>query len=439
MTSTRKQEAERSDKGTALITGASRGIGATAVAFATEGARVDVSGRRKEEGVIDFISKDREATDAGSDRRTVRSLPLSRRSFLAKMSCFGAFYAVAKLIPLPALAAELASDSRVSSTPIVDKGFASVRKVGNGLYATISDPSKGSTTYSNGGFLVGKDAALLLEGFVTAAGASFQMEALRSVSQVPVKAALDTHYHYDHSMGNAFYGANGVPLWAHASVAQRIVESYALLQGADKEAMLAPLEKRVKDAKSDAERAHAQSDLNAVTGIFQLANASVLGLPNHPLDPAKLPTIDLGGLTAVLESYPGHSGTDILVRVPDQNVVYTGDLLFSGFYPVSFDEKATISGWRNTLKKFASYDKDTVFVPGHGQICGQEGIASIREVFDDIAGQTEKMFKAGVPAQEAAERYVVPDKFKNFPIYAWGFTIGTTITKLYAEWQAGKS
>src|SRR5438270_394494 len=88
-------------------------------------------------------------------------------------------------------------------------------------------------------------------------------------------------------------------------------------------------------------------------------------------------SIDLGGLTGVMESYPGHSGTDILVRVPDQNVVYTGDLLFSGWYPVCFDEKATVSGWRDTLKKFAGFDKDTLFVPGHGQICGQEGVASI--------------------------------------------------------------
>src|ERR1700736_419448 len=213
----------------------------------------------------------------------------SRRSFITQASCFGAFYDLAKTIPLSAFAETVGTDPRVSSTLLVDKGFASVRKVGNGLYATISDPSKGATTYCNGGFLVGTDAALLLEGFETAAGASFQLEALRSVSQVPVKGALDTHYHYDHSMGNAFYGANGVPLWAHASVAQRIVESYALLQGADKEAVLGPLEKRVKDAKSDAERAHAQGDLNAVTGIFQLANASVLGVPNHPLDPAKLP------------------------------------------------------------------------------------------------------------------------------------------------------
>jgi cyclase len=378
--------------------------------------------------MIDVSNRDRKAVNPGL---------FSRRNFLVKTSCFGAFYAVAKLIPLPVLAAELAGDSRLSPTPIVDKGFASVRKIGNGLYATISDPSKGNTTICNGGFIAGKDGALLIEGFTTPGGAAFQMDALRMVSQVPVKAALDTHYHFDHSMGNSFYGANGVPLWAHSTAAKRIVDSYAPLQGLDKAVALGPYEKRVKDAKSDVERAHAQSDLNAVTGVFQVANATVLGLPNHPLDPAKLPMpIDLGGVTAVIESYPGHSGTDMIVRVPEQNVVYTGDLLFNGWYPVCFDEKATVSGWRDTLKKFAAFDKDTLFVPGHGQICGQEGIASIREVFDDIAGQTEKMFKSGVPSAEAQHQYVVPDKFKNFPIFAWGFTIGPAITKLYAEWGA---
>ena len=386
--------------------------------------------------MVEINQKSCAATNGGDNYQSADSLPFSRRSFLAKTSCFGAFYAIAKLIPLSALAAELASDSRVSQTPLVDKGFASVRKIGNGLYATISDPSKGNTTICNGGFLAGKDAALLIEGFTTPAGAAFQMDALRMVSQVPVKGALDTHYHFDHSMGNSFYGANGVPLWAHATTAKRIVDSYSPLQGADKESVLGSFEKRIKDAKSDTERAHAQSDLNAITGVFQIANATVLSLPNHPIDPAKLPmSIDLGGLTAVIESYPGHSGTDMVVRVPDQNVVYTGDLLFNGWYPVCFDEKATVSGWRDTLKKFAAFDKDTIFSPGHGQVCGQEGIATIREVFDDIAGQAEKMYKAGVPVEEAQHRYVVPEKFKNFPVFAWGFTIGPAITKLYAEWQ----
>ena len=99
--------------------------------------------------------------EASNRRREVVHPGLfSRRSFLAKSSYFGAMYGVAKLLPMPALAAELAGDSRISQTPLVDKGFASVKKIGDGLYATISDPSKGFQTVCNGGFLVGKDGAL---------------------------------------------------------------------------------------------------------------------------------------------------------------------------------------------------------------------------------------------------------------------------------------
>ena len=370
-------------------------------------------------------------------REVINSGLFSRRRFLAKSSYFGAIYAAAKLVPMPALAAELAEDSRISQTPLVDKGFASVRKIGEGLYATISDPSKGFQTVCNGGFLAGKDGALLIEGFISVAGAAFQMDALRMVSQVPVKGALDTHYHYDHSTGNSFFGANGIPLWAHANTGKRIVESYGALQGADKAAFLGPLEKAVKEAKTETARKRREEYLGHVTTVFNVANSTVLALPNHPIDPAKLPMkVDLGGVTAVIESYPGHSGTDVVLRVPEQNVVYAGDLLFSNMYPVTFDTQATVSGWRQTLKTFASWNKDTLFVPGHGPICGQEGIALLRALFDDIEEQAQKMHEAGVQAAEAADLYVVPEKYKNVAIFAWDFSIAPTITKLYTEWGA---
>jgi glyoxylase-like metal-dependent hydrolase (beta-lactamase superfamily II) len=154
------------------------------------------------------------------------------------------------------------------------------------------------------------------------------MDAFRTVSKVPVKAALDTHYHFDHSSGNSFYGPNNVPVWAHPAVARRVVDTYGPMQGTEKSAVLAPLESRVKEAKSDLQRQHAQSDVTMLDHIYTLVNGNILALPNHPLDPTKFPmTIDLGGLTATIESFPGHSGTDLIVRVPDQRVVYAGDLL----------------------------------------------------------------------------------------------------------------
>src|SRR5215475_10730598 len=361
----------------------------------------------------------------------------TRRSFLSRASQWSALAAAYPLIPLPNLAEWLASDSRVAQTPVVDKGFASVRKVGDGLYATISDTSKGLQTMCNGGILHGKNAALLIEGFVSPAGAAFQHETLKSLSKAPVMGAIETHYHFDHSMGNSYYGANGVALWAHAATARRIWENYAAMQGADRSVVIGPLEAKAKAAKSEAARQHATQYAATLGNIFSTANSSVIAVPNRPLNPAKLPVrLDLGGVVAQVETYPGHSGTDIIVRVPDQNVVYTGDLLFSNMYPVTFDEQATVSGWRSTLKTFLSWGKDTIFIPGHGQICGPEGVELALALFDDIEQQAQKFHEAGLPAEDAADQYVVPEKFKNVAIFAWNLSIGPTITKLYKEWGA---
>src|SRR6185503_18157110 len=94
----------------------------------------------------------------------------------------------------------------------------------------ISDPSKGAQTTCNGGFLVGKDSAFLIEGFNSPAGSFFQFDALRLATEVPIKAALDTHFHYDHSMGNEFYIGHNISLWAHRDTERRITETYGAMQ-----------------------------------------------------------------------------------------------------------------------------------------------------------------------------------------------------------------
>ena len=364
---------------------------------------------------------------------------IGRRKFLAQTSYLSAMYAAASMIPLRALGENLAQDPRLSGPPVADKGFASVRKIGNGLYATISDTTKGLQTMCNGGFIVGKDSAVMIEGFVTAAGAEFQLETFRAVSGVAVKGALDTHYHFDHSMGNAAYGANGIGLWAHKNTAKRIFDEYGPWQAMPKAAVTSSMEKQLAAAKSEEAKKHLQGDIATVGNLYDLVGAAQLALPNHGIDPAMGPhKVDLGGLPIVIEHYPGHSGTDMIVRVPDQNVVYAGDLLFNGIFPVAFDSQCTISGWRATLKTFASWDKDTLFVPGHGQLCGQETVAMFRSTFDDIEEQAMKLYKAGVPVDEAQHKYVIPEKFSKLSVFTWGFTIGPAIQKMYAEFDKKK-
>jgi glyoxylase-like metal-dependent hydrolase (beta-lactamase superfamily II) len=362
------------------------------------------------------------------------SKPFSRRSFLAGTSSMGALYAATRLAPLPALAEPLADDPRIAKQPIADKGFASIRKIGDGLYATIADRSKGLQARCNGGFLIGRDAAIMLEGFQTTAGAAFQMDTLRTVTQLPVRAAINTHWHFDHTLGNSVYGGAAIPIWAHADAASRMAAVYPKWQAEDQGTFLAPWEKRVSEAKTDSQREHAKSDIEGLTGMFKPVREAVLALPNHPLDPAKMPMkIDLGGLGVVIETYIGHTDTDLIFRVPEQNVVYTGDLLTGGQYPVNINGYPT--QWRATLAKFATFDSSTLFVPGHGQIFGQEGVAEMRACFDDIAEQAEKSYKTGVPVEEAVERYVVPERYKNYRQFSWGFCMGRTIEQFYAEWS----
>ena len=106
----------------------------------------------------------------------------TRRRFIAGASCFGAAAALARAIPLPALAETFMQDKRVAEAPLLDKGFASVRRVGQGVYATISDSSKGIQTLCNGGFLVGTEGALLL--FRIGMGT---LESISSISQHPLR------------------------------------------------------------------------------------------------------------------------------------------------------------------------------------------------------------------------------------------------------------
>src|SRR5258708_32538622 len=97
-------------------------------------------------------------------------------------------------------------------------------------------------------------------------------------------------------------------------------------------------------------------------------------------------------------------------------------------YPVTFDEQATVSGWRSTLKTFLSYDKDTIFIPGHGQIGGREAVQLSADLFDDVVAQAEKMNKSGGPAGEAADQYEVPEKYKDVATFTWSPSTAPTTT-----------
>ena len=368
--------------------------------------------------------------------KSLASSSITRRKFLRGASVAGA--AVAAGVHSKSLwAAALPQATQRVQPPMVDKGFASVQKVGEGIYAVISDTSKGFDTLCNGGFVIGKDAVLLWEGFAKSTGAAFQIETMRSVSKLPIKCAIDSHYHFDHSFGNAQYAANGIPIWAHEKVVPTIMERYAAYQNKSKAAIFAPAENHLKDAVSERDKEHAEGDLNSLKVVFGLVDSTPITLPNVSLAVADLPMkVDLGGgMVVIIEAHPGHTSGDLILRIPSQDTVFSGDLLFNQSFPVTFD--ADMAAWLRALNLFGSYGPNTLFVPGHGPVCGVEAVQMMVDVFGDLAQHARQMVQLGVPLREAQARYDAPDRFKNLRMYAWGFCVDQAVAQFYKAASSG--
>lgn len=326
--------------------------------------------------------------------------------------------------------AALAAQKR-DTTPLLDRGFAQVTRIAPGVYVTIADVSKGPQCVSNGGVIAGRDALLIVEGHMQPAGAALEIEVARMVSKAAIRGAVDTHFHYDHTFGNLGYAEQGISILAHEKVAPLMKEHYAALKGVDKAPLLAPLEKKIAEAADATDRKHKEEDLVAWKRMHEAIDSTTLAFPTELLATAQLPKrIDLGGLTALIEFHPGHTLTDLIIRVPEHDVVFTGDLLFNRSYPVAID--ADMIAWRKVLDLFAGYNPRTQFVPGHGPVCGMETVRDQQDLFDDLRGHAEKMLRSGATAEEAERRYIVPEQFQDYRLAYWGLRIAAAMQSYFA-------
>jgi glyoxylase-like metal-dependent hydrolase (beta-lactamase superfamily II) len=330
------------------------------------------------------------------------------------------------------LAAPAIAVAQKSSAPLIDRGFAQTTRMAEGVYVTIADPAKGAQCLSNGAVIAGRDAVLIVEGHFFPEAAELELEVARMVSRAPIRAAINTHYHLDHSFGNIAYERQKIPILAHERAPALMKERYAALQGVDKAALLAPLQQKIASAADPVQKQHYSSDLAAMQWMYQAIDRVTLAYPTEFVTSAgPSRTIDLGGLSVVIEHHVGHTPTDLVVRIPQRDIVFTGDLLFEKSYPVAFD--GDMAAWLKVLDRFAGYSRSTRFVPGHGPVCGVEVVKEFAGLIDDLHSHSEKMIRSGVTVDEAVRRYTVPPRFEKFGMFCWDWAIGGALRSYYGQ------
>jgi glyoxylase-like metal-dependent hydrolase (beta-lactamase superfamily II) len=188
--------------------------------------------------------------------------------------------------------------------------------------------------------VVGDGAALVVDTLSTAAQATELATAVRRVTPHPW-AIVNTHHHSDHCFGNATLADRDCAIWAHEEAATLLRDHAAKLQREWYEEWLPT-----------------HPDLAA--GLAEV----VVRPPNRTVHLES--TVDVGGRPVVLRHFGrGHTAGDLVVHVPDADVLVAGDLVEESGPPMFGD--AYPLDWPDTVAALVRVTSPaTVVVPGHG-------------------------------------------------------------------------
>src|SRR6476620_7000679 len=146
----------------------------------------------------------------------------------------------------------------IKAIPKAEDDFQIV-KVADGVYAAIAKP--GGLAQGNAGFVIGHDGVLIFDTFGTPVAIEELIAEIQALTKLPIKYAVNSHYHLDHTGGNQVLVARGVPIIAHENV---------LIWQTTKNKRFLPAPEELAKRKADAEKQLAATPADQVDKRAQL-------------------------------------------------------------------------------------------------------------------------------------------------------------------------
>ncbi len=253
--------------------------------------------------------------------------------------------------------------------------------IGNGIYAYLQPD--GSWGWSNAGLIVDADQSLLVDTlFDLRLTEAMLIEMRRATAAAEhMDTVVNTHANGDHCWGNQL--VEGAEIITSRSSAEEMAEVPAemLAQAMQMAPNMGPL----------------GDYLTRIFGDFEFDGIRTLS-PTRTFD-GEL-TLQVGDKSLqLIEVGPAHTRGDILVHVPQDRVVYTGDILFVNGHPIVW--AGPVSNWIAACDRLMAMDVD-VIVPGHGPITDRQGVAQVKGYLEYISASARQCFDEGLSAMEAA-------------------------------------
>ena len=282
-------------------------------------------------------------------------------------------------------------------------------KIADGVYAAIAKP--GGLASGNAGFIIGDEGVLVFDTFFTPVAVSELIETIESQTKLPIRYAVNSHYHLDHTGGNQVLKARGVPIIAHDKVMiwQTTKNKRFLPAPQEIEKRRADVAKQLGETPADQKDKHAQLERQ----LRRLEAMMTITLTNPTITfGSGSMRVMLGKREVILTTLPGHTGGDVIAYVPDANVVFTGDLGWSRTLPNLVD--ATVNHWIPTLDKILAQYPTARFVPGHGNVAEVANIRDFRDYLDDLRNRVRQAIASGLTIDQAKQQLTLSEKYKSF-------------------------
>jgi cyclase len=306
-----------------------------------------------------------------------------------------------------------------------------INELAEGVYAAIAT-NEGSAV-GNAGIIDLGDQTLVFDTFMTPAAAQDLRAAAESLTGNSIAYAVNTHWHNDHIRGNQVFAPT-----------TRIVSTSRTRE------LIAT--KGVEELKSD--KATAESDLRTVrerlekdTDEIRLRDARyyvayfegmIESFPGLELRLANLTferRLVLHGSRREAEAIclAGHTEDDSILWLPAERILFTADLLFSGYHPYLPDGDPW--EWTRSLHEIAGLDAQ-VAVPGHGPVGGASDLALVERYILELEKLAADVVDRSGSADDAAA-CPIPEpfdnwRFKSFFAYNMRFLHGRLSNKAHA-------
>ncbi|MBI1262264.1 MAG: MBL fold metallo-hydrolase [Rhizobiales bacterium] len=284
--------------------------------------------------------------------------------------------------------------------------------LGRGGYAWLQPD--GGWGWSNAGLIVDRGESLLVDTLFDVPLTRDMLAAMRKAepkAAAKIGTLVNTHHNGDHCYGNEC--CEGAEIIAHRLATEAMTH--------EKPDML------IGFLKAAPQLGDLGTFLTNCFGPFDFKSVTQT-LPTTTFDTEI--TRKVGDKTVhIMHVGPAHTPGDALVYVPEDKVVFTGDILFIEGHPIMWE--GPVSNWIDACNRIIAMDVETV-VPGHGPITDKKGVAAVRDYLTYVRDEARKRFDAGLTAFEAA----MDINMSDYDSWGDGERIIVNVTTLYNEFSA---